>query len=772
MTVNPANLTLIDAILKRYTFFTLLLLFSFTRCGNPEAGRTSKATFVGRESCIECHQKEYDSWKGSDHDMAMDTATEETVLGDFNNAEFERNGFVSRMYKKDGKFYVHTRGPGGKPGDFQIAYTFGYKPLQQYLVPFEDGRLQCLQITWDTEKKRWYHLSDSIHNGEVIKPDDWLYWTNNGQNWNGMCAECHSTNLRKNYNPGTHIYHTIWSEIDVSCEACHGPASEHLKWAELPEEKRPEDNNYGLVVRTGKISPDQLIGQCAYCHSRRTSFGDFVHPRKDVFDIISPQLPVEPYYHVDGQILEEDYVYSSFTQSKMYMNHVKCTDCHDVHSLKVKYNGENKLCEQCHVKDNYDTYKHHFHKYPGEEGKPIVLNKGERVIDVGEGSKCINCHMPGGYYMGVDFRRDHSMRIPRPDLTVELGTPNACNSQCHTDKSAKWAAGFTEKWYGMKKRPQFGEAFAKAINGDVSSVKELSGIAVDKLNPPIVRAAATMYLGQYPTRESFDVIIKMLNDTSPMVRNEAVKSFPQIAWKDYVNYLVPFLKDSTLMVRLSAVSVLSAVPPEFVDSAMKKNLDKGVKEYIEVMNYSADFAASRHNLGNLYSNLGDFKKAEENYKEAIRIDNLFYPAKVNLAMLYNKQGDNDRAEILLKDVLKNHPELPDTYYSLGLLMAEKDDYEASAVYLKKASELMPGRARVFYNLALVLQYLKNDSGAEKAFRRACDLEPENGTYLSALVGFYLQTNHLQAARTYLLRWIELHPEDRSAKDMLERIDAK
>jgi len=753
-------------------FFVGLSLVFITQCNNPEKIQTSEATFVGRESCIKCHQDEYNSWKGSDHDLAMDSATDETVLGDFNNVEFERAGFVSRMYKKDGKFFVHTLGPGGKPGDFQIAYTFGYRPLQQYLVPFEDGRLQCLQITWDTENKRWYHLSDSVHNGEIIKPDDWLYWTNNGQNWNGMCAECHSTNLRKNYDPQTHVFHTTWSEIDVSCEACHGPASEHLKWAELQKNKRPRDGNFGLVVKTGNISQNDLIGQCAYCHARRTSFTDFVNPRKNIFNIISPQLPVEPYYHVDGQILEEDYVYSSFTQSKMYMNNVKCTDCHDVHSLKVKYGGENKLCEQCHVKADYDTYKHHFHKYPDEDGKPIVLNNGKRIIDVGEGSKCINCHMPGGYYMGVDFRRDHSMRIPRPDLSIELGTPNACNSRCHPDKSAKWAAGFTEKWYGLKKRPQFGETFAEAIKGDTSCIDKLAGITADKLNPPIIRAAATKYLGQYPSQKSFDIIKRMLHDPNPMVRNEAISSFPAIAWNEFVGYLAPMLNDSTRLVRLNASSELVAVPDEYIDSVTKVDLNRGIKEYIEVMNYSADFAASRHNLGNLYSNLGDYKKAEENYKEAIRIDNLFYPAKVNLAMLYNKQGYNNKAEILLKDVIKNHPELSDTYYSLGLLMAENGDYIAAAGYLITASELMPDRSRVHYNLALTLQYLKRMPEAEKAFLNAWKLDPENGSYISALVGFYLNTDNKSKARKYLVNWIKLHPDDKSAKEMLDEIDGK
>ncbi len=752
-----------------YLAITVVLVVAGCNSNNNELN-IAGATFVGREGCVQCHEKEYKAYENSDHDMAMDSATSKTVLGDFNNAEFTRNGFTSKLYKKDGKFFVHTKGPDGKPGDFQIAYTFGYKPLQQYLVPFEKGRLQCLQITWDTKRKVWYHLSDSIHHGTVIKPDDWLYWTNNGQNWNGMCAECHSTNLQKNYNPKTHIFHTTWSEIDVSCEACHGPASEHLKWAKLPEERQQKYADDGLVVQTSNITSDQLISQCAYCHARRSSFEDFIHPRKNLFNIIKPQLPVEPSYHVDGQILDEDYVYSSFTQSKMYMNNVRCTNCHDVHSLKVKYNGENKLCLQCHIKADYDTPKHHFHKYPGEKGKPIVLNNGKRVIEVGEGSKCINCHMPGQYYMGVDFRRDHSMRIPRPDLTIELGTPNACNSQCHTDKTPQWAESFTKKWYGLKRRPQFGETFSKAINGDTTSIQGLINWTADSLNPPIIRAAATQYMGGFPTRKTVEVLKKMLHDKSALVRSEAVRSFPNFDSKQFINYIAPLLNDSVRMVRLDATFVMSSVPAKAFDTATKRIFNKNVNEYIKVMSYSADFAASRVNMANLYTNLGEYKKAEENFLEAIRIDNLFYPAKVNLAMLYNKQGKNDKTEKLLKEVLTQNPDLSDVYYSLGLLMAEKKDYQSSASYLQKASELMPDRPRVFYNLALVLQYLQRNNEAEQAFLKVNQLAPQNSDYLAALIDFYLKSGNTKKAREHLVQWATMHPEDQSAQQLIKKLD--
>ena len=754
--------------LKSLFFFFLIALLS-SSCNHEVSINTSAATFSGKESCIECHADEYNSWRGSDHDMAMDTALDSTVLGNFNNVIFEHNGFKHKFYKKNGKFYVHTLGKGGKAGDFQISYTFGVKPLQQYLVPFEKGRLQVLPITWDTKRKRWYHMFDSIHKNEDIPPDDWLYWTNNGQNWNGMCAECHSTDLHKNYDPQTHQFHTTWSEIDVSCEACHGPASEHIKWAKMAENERPDINNYALVVKSGGITNDQLISQCAYCHARRSSYEDFIHPRKDMFDIIGPQLPVSPIYHVDGQILEEDYVYSSFTQTKMYMTGVKCTDCHDVHSLKVKYNADNRLCEQCHLKKDYDTPKHHHHKYKGEGGEPIVLNNGKEIIEVGEGTSCVKCHMPGGMYMGVDFRRDHSMRIPRPDLSVKLGTPNACNSQCHKDKSAEWAAGYTQKWYGKSKDIHFAEVFNNAINRDTSAPKQLVKIINEPSTPPIIRAAAVMYAGQVPTMESNEKVKEMLKNDNPMVRKEAVTSYFPADEKDLIKTIAPLLKDTSRLVRLAATTKLTPASKESFDDSTKALLNRCVQEYIKTMMYSADFAPSRHNLGILYADIGDMKKAEENYLEALRIDNKFYPAKMNLALLYNREGKNKKAEILLKDVIKNHPEITQAFYSLGLLEAEMGNYEMSAEYLKTASEQMPNNARVFLNLAKILQYLNNIPEAESAYLKAYALEPYNGDYLAAIFDFYMKTGNTNKAKEYLKKWLKIYPNDTDAKNLLESL---
>lgn len=747
---------------------TFLIALTLSQCNNPENFQTSDATFEGSQTCLECHKTEYQLWKHSDHDNAMDTAIASTVLGDFNNAEFERDGFTSRFYTKDGKYFVYTQGPGGEPGDFQIAYTFGVRPLQQYLIPFEDGRYQCLQITWDTEREQWYHLGDSVYKDQEILPDDWLYWTNNAQNWNGMCAECHSTNLQKNYNPETHVYNTTWSEIDISCEACHGPGSEHNRWAAIDSLRRPEVDNYGLVVQTSNITSRQLVNQCAYCHARRSSFGDFVHPHDEVFDIISPQLPIEPYYYPDGQIREEDYVYASFTQSKMHQNNVRCTNCHDAHSLKLKYDGNN-LCYQCHKQEDYEGYDHHFHKNFKEAGEPLVLGNGKKVIAVGEGSQCISCHMPGQYFMGVDYRRDHSMRIPRPDLSDKLGTPNSC-IQCHTDKSNSWAASYTEQWYGKPTRFHFGETIYLAANGDSAAVPMLFDIIDDEKSSALTKASATHYLANFSDSETQKLNRSLLSDEEPLVRREAVRSFVPTNIEDLKSAILPLLDDPTLMVRMEATSKLSVLNISELDSLTANKLVSAIEEYITATQYSADFSGSRHNLGNLYSNLGETEKAIENYKEAIRIDNQFFPASINLAMLYNRIGKNKEAEDLLLEVVKNRPEMGDTYYSLGLLQAEMGNYDKSIISLQKAAELLPARSRIWFNIYNLLDFKNDTKEAQKALDKCLDLEPRNPEFLYAKIEFLLKQKREKEAVKVAKNILEYYPDSPDSKDLQNFIE--
>ncbi len=736
--------------------------------GRPSAGvePVPAAAFVGSEQCKSCHRREYDLWKGSHHDHAMEVASDETVLGDFNDATFEHAGVVSRFYRKGDRFYVHTQGPDGRMGEFEVTHTFGWYPLQQYLVPFPGGRLQCLPIAWDVDKKRWYHL----YPDPPIAPDDWLYWTNAGQNWNGMCAECHSTNLNKNYDVRSDSYHTTWSDIDVGCEACHGPGSRHVQWAEMPDMARPAVKNAELVVQTSGLSSRSLVELCAPCHSRRAALGDYTHAEPDLLDSMLPQTLNDPLYFCDGQILDEVYVYGSFTQSKMYHRDVRCSDCHEVHGLRRVRDG-NDLCLQCHRKDVYDTKEHHFHKKKGEKGEPIRAKDGTVLFEVGSGAECVQCHMPGRVYMGIDYRPDHSLRLPRPDLSVKLGVPNACN-RCHSDKTARWADETVTKWYGPGRRAHYGTIIDRGRRQEPEARDELIRLAGDPLYPVIVRATALSLLGAYPGKEAEAAFERALMDDEALIRRSALTGLNVGDPRSRQRLISPLLYDPVKAVRIEAARLLAEDPSLRLGPDLKKVYEATLEEFKASMEYSADFAFARYNLANLYVSLNQPEEAIRSFRAAIRIDNLFYPAKVNLAMLYDQRGEKKKAEALLREVLEADPDLHEVSYSLGLLLAEGKRYEEAASYLERAAQGMPQRARIHYNLGLLLQYIGRDGDAETELLEALRIEPENMDFLYAAAEYYIKRDRLGEAGRLARTMVEKHPENRLGRDLLDFIKSR
>ena len=731
-------------------------------------GPQASAVFAGSHKCKDCHQQEYTQWQGSHHERAMAVAGEETVLGDFNNTNFKHLGVTSRFYRKNGKYYVYTQGLQGQMGEFEITHTFGWYPLQQYLVPFDGGRLQCLPIAWDDRQKRWYHL----YPDNPLDPDDWLYWTNASQNWNGMCAECHSTDLRKNYAMDTHTYQTTWSEISVGCEACHGPASRHIQWAELPDMGRPEVPNYALTVETRNLSSRQQIELCAPCHSRRMSLDDNIHRHADFLDYGIPQLLTQGYYFADGQILEEVYVYGSFMQSKMYDRDVRCSDCHNVHSIKRIKPG-NDLCLQCHKKAVYDSKDHHFHKQADETGEPIKSATGAIAFTVGTGAQCEQCHMPGRRYMGIDYRPDHSFRLPRPDLSAAIDSPNACN-RCHWDKTIAWSVDTLVKWYGQRKRSHYGTVLAAGRRQTPAALSSLIHLTQDRLYPTIVRATALALLASYPESDTRTVFEQALYDEEALVRYTAVQNLVEPDARKRLKLVGSLLYDPVKGVRMEAARSLAGLPLERMPTDMRLKYQEGLAQYRQAMQRTADFATSRHNLGNLAASLGQLVAAMAHYRRAIALDGQFYPAKVNLAMLYNQQGMNSEAERLLREVVVAYPELYEVKYSLGLLLAELQRFDEAVVYLADAGRGLPKRARIQYNLGLLLQQLGRSSDAEAAFNQALSLEPVNHDYLLALADFYLKQKNLPQARDIAEQMMALSPGDPTGPkiiDLIERLEA-
>jgi predicted CXXCH cytochrome family protein len=559
-----------------------------------------------------------------------------------------------------------------------------------------------------------------------------------------MCAECHSTNLQKGYDPATKSFKTTWSEISVGCEACHGPGSRHAAWAAVPPMARPALESRGLVVATSKIDGKALVELCAPCHSRRAELGDYDHSGKLLLDHMLPSLLTEGLYHPDGQQLDEVYTYASFLQSRMYARGVRCSDCHDSHSAKLLRQG-NQLCLQCHVREVYDAKAHHFHEKQ-VKGKPS------------DAALCVKCHMPEQPYMVVDWRADHSFRVPRPDLTLAIGTPNACSqSGCHGDKPASWSADAARKWYGLARPAHFGTTFAAARAGKPEAEAELARLVANPLQPAIVRATALELLGRYPGAASAAALRSALVSDEPLLRHVAVSGLQPEDPAERASLLGPALSDPVKAVRLDAVASV-APARDRLKPYEREAFDAARREYEAAMAYSLDFSTAGMNLGNLYTSLGDPATAERYYRLALEIDDLFFPAKMNLAVLLSAQGRNPEAEELLRQIARAYPDNSEAAYSLGLLLVEMGRPEEGAAELGRVVARSPRHARARYNLGLLLQQLGRPGEAEPMLKAALDLEPENPDFLLALSDYYLKRGRPEAALALARRLKAVHPE--------------
>jgi predicted CXXCH cytochrome family protein len=687
----------------------------------------AEAAFVGRAACARCHEKETKAWTGSHHDRAMTQATEATVRGDFSGVAFEGDGMKARFFRDASKFLIETEGPDGKPTVFEVAYTFGWDPLQQYLIRFPGGRMQAFSVAWDVPGKRWFFL----YPGKRIPRSDWLHWTRNAQNWNGMCAECHSTNLVKGFDPKSNSYKTTWSEVDVSCEACHGPGSRHVAWAEVPPMGRARLDNAGLVMKTSGISNRELVELCAPCHSRRTELGDYDHRRSELLDNQLPVLLSESLYYPDGQIQDEVFEYGSFVQSKMFRMGVRCTDCHDAHTLKLRKEG-NGVCLQCHAAPAYDDARHHFHKKEW---------KGRSS----EGALCAACHMPKSPFMVVHMRADHSIRVPRPDLTKDIGVPNAC-SGCHKDKPLSWVGSAYDKWYGTARKPHYGSVLAAGRRSDPAAKADLLRLAGDPLSQTLVRATALALLGRYRGADVTAAFRSALLDEEPLLRRTAVAEAPIEDEAERASRLAPLLSDPFRAVRLEAAAQLAGVSASLLQPYQQEALATALADYVKAMEHSLDFSSAGHNLGLLYERRGDPARAEEYYRRAVAVDDLWTPPKANLAILLARQGKNAEAERLLREALAADPGAAQVAYSLGLLVAETGSMPEAAALLARGAAGMPSYARAAYNAGLALAQVGRSAEAERMLRRAVELEPSSYDSAFALGDFLLRRGRLAEAR--------------------------
>jgi tetratricopeptide (TPR) repeat protein len=692
------------------------------------------AGYTGSAVCAECHAGETAAWKGSQHAGAMAPATAQTVLGRFDRATFTYAGVTSTFFTRDGRYYVRTDGADGTLTDFEVAYTFGLYPLQQYLVPMPGGRLQALSIAWDARPaeaggQRWFHL----YPGEHITASDPLHWTGRHQNWNFMCADCHTTNLRKGYDAASKTFSTTWTELGVGCEACHGPGSTHvtlmrgggprpagLGLTASLDERRPVawtiDAATGAPARSVPRATEHEIEVCARCHARRSQMTDAAIPGAPFEDSFRASLLDPALFRVDGQPTDEVYNYQAFLQSKMHAKGVTCGDCHDPHRGSLWLTG-NATCTQCHAAPRYDTPGHTMH----------AANS--------PGAACATCHMPVSTFMVIDPRHDHSFRVPRPDRTDALGVPNVCTAACHAGKPAAWAADAIRRHnpHPAAGYQSFAEAFAAAARHAPDAGPALAAIVRDASMPALVRASAIERLT--PSPEDLATMTAQLQDASPLVRRAAVGWIGRTDEGTRLARLPRLLSDPVRSVRVEAALALVDLADGALAGADRQAFDRAFDEFVAEQRYNADRPEAQANLGQALLQRGRLDEAQAAFDEAIRLDRAFVPAYVNLGELYRVRGDEDAAERALRAGLAVDPRAAVLHHALGLSLVRRHRAAEAVPAFARAAALDPANARYAYVYAVALHDTGRAADAIDVLRAAAAKWPSDRAIADALAQY-------------------------------------
>ncbi len=747
--------------------FTINAGHSQNKLANPVGG------FAGSQVCAACHQAEAKAWMKSQHAHAMQDATGPAVLGDFSGAEIQHFKSKARFYRNEDRFFVVTEGKDGKSSEFEVRYTFGLSPLQQYLVGFDDGRIQALPYAWDTRPKaeggqRWFHL----YPNEDIPPPDALHWTGAQQNWNYMCAECHSTHVQKNYDAALDNFHTAFSEISVGCEACHGAGSGHVQWARSGQAANIPNRGFQSVTgkrtaiawapdpKTGSpsasasLSSGSTMEMCDRCHSRRGQFSEAWRPGQPLADTHLPAFLTSDLFEDDGQMKDEVFNTSSFQQSKMFAKGVVCTDCHNPHSGELKAAGS-QVCSQCHSPQRFATASHTGH------------GSGPSSPD------CVACHMPVRTFMVIDQRHDHSFRVPRPDLTAKFGVPNTCSS-CHADHDAAWAAAAVEHWHGPVRKGF--QTYAEAFHAARLDLPEAPGLLVkvaqDASTPAIARATALLFLRDKLPAAGLEEIKRGLRDGDPMVRIGALRALEPLPLQSRWTLAKDALSDTVRAVRIQAALTLADMPPAGLGLADRAALEAASQEYIAARAFNADRAEERVNLAGYYAKQGKAALAEQEYLAAMKLAARQVPPRVGLADLYRALGREAEAEALLRETVLMIPEAAAAHHALGLALIRQKRYGEALESLKRAAGLEPAQPRYTYVYAVALQSMGGPEEARKILENALHSNPSNADILTVLLQDALRTHELETALAYAERLRAVRPDDGALGQFIDQLKAR
>jgi predicted CXXCH cytochrome family protein len=438
---------------------------------------------------------------------------------------------------------------------------------------------------------------------------------------------------------------------------------------------------------------------------------------------------------------DEVYNYGSFKQSKMFTAGVTCSDCHEPHGAKLRAPGDG-VCLQCHTPEKYVAIAHHRH----QAANPPL--------------SCASCHMPERTYMAVDRRHDHSFRIPRPDLSAKLGTPNACN-ECHRDKPAGWAATAIETWHGQSRMgfQAYAEAFHAAWTDQANAAALLAIVASDRNAPAIARASALGELGSHLSPSNMNLVSTALSNADPMVRIGALDMLESVPSGQLWPLVSPLLSDSIRGVRIRAAALLAAVPIASQPPADRERFERAAAEFIAAQRLNADRPEARSALGNFLARRGRPADAEAEYKAALRLSPQYAPAAINLADLYRSLRRDAEGERVLRAAIAVSPRDAGLHHALGLTLTRLKRSEDALEELRQAAELDPARARYTYVYGVGLHSAGRAGHAMAVLKQNLARHPADRDTLLALITFNRDAGDIAAALGYAEQLSHIAPDD-------------
>lgn len=720
-----------------------------------QAAGSAQPQWVEESQCQSCHNAAFADWQGSHHQLAMQPANEQTILGDFSGQQIASDAESSAFVRGDDAFVIRTPDTNGQSDDFKVAYTFGLEPLQQYLLEMPGGRLQAHGMAWDTQQQAWFHL----YQGQAVDHRSQLHWTSTLQNANFMCIECHTTDFKRNYDADTDSFASHWQAPGVGCQSCHGPASEHLNWAENHSTTNPQKQDSSKGFSTSpSIAPAAEVEVCARCHSRRSPLDDGYRHSNALMDDFLPSILSADLYEVDGKIKDEVFEHGSFKQSKMHAAGVVCSDCHNPHSSELRATG-NGVCTQCHNTNaqpiraniqgsglqakNYDSPAHHNHP------------------NGSAGAQCINCHMPGKLYMTNDLRHDHSFTSPNPAQALELGHTDACLG-CHQPaEPAELVAQYLAQYPDAEPRDGGYAQDLSAVRGGKPGAAAALYRQLAREDQPAIRVATLVSeLPRYPSLAALQQLASALQHADPSVRVAAVNNLPALAAETQLRDLLsPLASDSIRAVRLAVAWQLAQLPAQTRSGLSAWPTLQA--EYERVQNNLLERAEAHFNLAMLYQLSGREDQVEAALREALERDPAFFPALIMQAQWQEQYFRLPQVGLaILQKALTAYPQEASLQHALGLALVRQGKLVEALLAFTQAQQLAPDNSDYAYVLSIALHDSGEPEKARELLRKQLEADPANRQLRLALVS-YLGGQDPQEARMLMEQLREQNPDDPS-----------